>query len=101
MKLLTRLAIENLFHPFQTFILGQKNLAPKIAANFGIDLVFYGQNEAEYGNPIADNSESLRDKSYFIMDHMDDMLLAGTPVLEILKKHDVGLMTFLPPPAMG
>ena len=24
MKLLTRLAIENLFHPFQTFILGQK-----------------------------------------------------------------------------
>jgi len=35
------------------------------------------------------------------MDHMDDMLLAGTPVLEILKKHDVGLMTFLPPPAMG
>jgi hypothetical protein len=25
MKLLTRLSIENLFHPFQTFILGQKN----------------------------------------------------------------------------
>src|SRR3989338_7562693 len=31
MKLLTRLSIENLFHPFQTFILGQKNLGPKIA----------------------------------------------------------------------
>ena len=102
MKLLTRLAIENLFHPFQTFILGQKNLAPKIAANFGIDLVFYGENEAEYGNPIADNSKSLRDKSYFTMDHMDDMLLAGTPVSEILKKYDidlVDLMTFLPLPA--
>ena len=27
-RLLTRLAIENLLHPFQTFILGQKNLAP-------------------------------------------------------------------------
>ena len=38
----TKLAIENLLHPFQTFILGQKNLAPKIANNFGIDLVFYG-----------------------------------------------------------
>ena len=102
MKLLTRLAIENLFHPFQTFILGQKNLAPKIAANFGIDLVFYGENEAEYGNPIADNSKSLRDKSYFTMDHMDDMLLAGVPVSEILKKYDidlVDLMTFLPLPA--
>ena len=39
MKLLTRLSIENLLHPFQTFILGQKNLAPKIAAQHGINLV--------------------------------------------------------------
>ncbi|MBV5326390.1 MAG: N-acetyl sugar amidotransferase, partial [Chlorobium sp.] len=36
MKLLTRLSIENLLHPFQTFILGQKNLGPKLAAKFGI-----------------------------------------------------------------
>ena len=55
MKLLTRLSIENLFHPFQTFILGQKNLGPRLAAKFKIPLVFYGENEAEYGNPIADN----------------------------------------------
>ena len=102
MKLLTRLAIENLFHPFQTFIIGQKNIAAKIAANFGIDLVFYGENEAEYGNPIADNSKSLRDKSYFTMEHMDDMLLAGIPVSEILEKYEVDLVdikTFLPLPA--
>ncbi len=59
MKLLTRLSLENLLHPFQTFILGQKNLAPKLAANLGINLVFYGENEAEYGNPIADNTFSL------------------------------------------
>ncbi|MBW3546205.1 MAG: N-acetyl sugar amidotransferase, partial [Bacteroidetes bacterium] len=32
MKILTKLSIERLLHPFQTFILGQKNLAPKIAA---------------------------------------------------------------------
>ena len=66
-KLLTRLAIQNLLHPFQTFILGQKNLAPKIAARYGIPLIFYGENEAEYGNPIADNQSSLRDKSFFVM----------------------------------
>ena len=41
MKLLTKLAIENLLHPFQTFILGQKNLAPKIAAKYGIPLIFF------------------------------------------------------------
>lgn len=101
MKLLTRLSIENLFHPFQTFILGQKNLAPKIAAKFDIDLVFYGENEAEYGNPIADNTKSLRDKSYFTMEHMNEMLLAGITVNEIMEKHDVDLvdlMTFLPLP---
>ena len=40
--LLTRLAIENLLHPFQPFILGQKNLAPKLAIKFGIPLIFYG-----------------------------------------------------------
>ena len=62
MKKLTKLCITNLMHPFQTFILGQKNLAPKIAAKFGINLVFYGENEAEYGNPIAENYNSLRKK---------------------------------------
>ncbi len=98
-KLLTRLSIENLLHPFQPFILGQKNLAPKLAAKFGIDLVFYGENEAEYGNPIADNIFSLRDKSYHTMENINEMYLAGLPVKEILGKYDVDLvdlMTFLP-----
>ena len=58
MRKLTKLSIENLLHPFQTFILGQKNLAPKIAKNFNINLVFYGENESEYGNPIAENNSS-------------------------------------------
>lgn len=102
MKLLTRLSIENLLHPFQTFILGQKNLAPKLAAKLGIDLVFYGENEAEYGNPIADNASSLRDKSYHTMNNLDEMYLAGLPIKEIMEKYDVDLvdlMTFLPLPA--
>ena len=37
---LTRLAIQNLFHPFQTFILGQKIFATKIALKYKIPLVF-------------------------------------------------------------
>jgi hypothetical protein len=51
---------------FQTFILGQKNLAPKIAAQHGINLIFYGENEVEYGNPRL-IIQILRDKSYFIL----------------------------------
>lgn len=100
MKLLTKLSIENLLHPFQTFILGQKNLGPKIAAKYGISLIFYGENEAEYGNPIADNMSSLRDKSYHSFDNLDDIFLAGVTVKELIENYDVRLsdiLTFLPP----
>lgn len=101
MKLLTRLSIENIFHPFQTFILGQKNLGPKIAAKFGIPLIFYGENEAEYGNPIADTTTSLRDKSYYAMSHIDDMFLGGVSVKELNEKYNIelsDLMAYLPAP---
>jgi N-acetyl sugar amidotransferase len=102
MKLLTRLSIENLMHPFQTFMLGQKNLAPKIAMKYGIPLIFYGENEAEYGNPIADNTSSLRDKSYFSFKNMDDIYLGGISIAELKEKYEVSasdLMAFLPAPA--
>lgn len=102
MKLLTRLSIENLFHPFQTFILGQKNLAPKIASRFNIPLIFYGENEAEYGNPIADNTSSLRDKSYFTYNNLDEVYLGGASIRELTEKHGLRLneiMCFLPAPA--
>lgn len=100
MRLLTKLSIENIFHPFQTFFFGQKNLAPKIAAKFGIDLVFFGENEAEYGNPIADNNTSLRDKAIFAAENIDDIYLGGVSIKDLqsihgLSKNDLNL--FLPP----
>ena len=99
MKLLTKLSIENLFHPFQTFILGQKNIAPKIAAKYGIPLIFYGENEAEYGNPIGDTKTSLRDKSYYAMNNLDDIFLGGVSIVELMEKYNIelaDLMAFLP-----
>lgn len=99
MKLLTKLSIENLLHPFQTFMLGQKNLAPKIALKYGIPLIFYGENEAEYGNPIADNSTSLRAKSYFTFQNLDDIYLGGVSIKELIERYDLDLadlMAFLP-----
>jgi N-acetyl sugar amidotransferase len=102
MKLLTRLSIENLMHPFQTFMLGQKNLGPKLAAKFGIPLIFYGENEAEYGNPIADTASSLRDKSYFSFNNMDEIYLGGVSVKELKEKYNVtegDILPYLPLPA--
>jgi N-acetyl sugar amidotransferase len=99
MNLLTRLSIENLMHPFQTFMLGQKNLAPKLALKYGIPLIFYGENEAEYGNPIADNTSSLRDKSYYAISNMDDIYLGGLSIKELKEKYALtnhDLSAFLP-----
>ena len=90
-RLLTRLSIENLLHPFQTFILGQKNLAPKLALRYEIPLVFYGENEAEYGNPIADNERSLRDKSFFTFQNVSEVTLGGVPIQELIEKHGLEL----------
>lgn len=90
-KLLTKLSIENLLHPFQTFILGQKNLAPKIAATYKIPLIFYGESEAEYGNPIAETETSLRDKSYYTMQDLSEIYLGGVSIPELLEKYHLSL----------
>ena len=99
MKILTKLAIENLYHPFQTFMLGQKNIAPKIAIRYDVPLVFYGENEVEYGNPIAESTNSLRDKSYYAARNINAIHLAGLPIKEIVEKYDLtmnDLLSFLP-----
>ncbi|MFV0414269.1 MAG: N-acetyl sugar amidotransferase, partial [Oscillospiraceae bacterium] len=88
-RLLTRLATENLFHPFQPFILGQKQLAPKMAAKFGIPLVFYGENEAEFGNPIADNESALRDNHFFATNDKDHIFLGGVSLQSLEKDFGV------------
>jgi N-acetyl sugar amidotransferase len=88
-RLLTRLAVDKLFHPFQPFMIGQKNLAPLLANQFGIPLVFYGENEAEYGNPAADASSAQRDTSFFSGKNLDEILLSGVEVSRL--KTDFGL----------
>lgn len=86
-RLLTRLAVENLFHPFQPFIFGQKFLAPKMAAMFDIPLVFYGEDEAEYGNPIADTTSARRDFHYFASRDKSSVYLAGTSIEELIGRY--------------
>ena len=82
-RLLTRLAVENIFHPFQPFIIGQKCFAPKMAIAFNIPLIFYGENEAEYGNPIADNEDAKRSFEYFVSHGDQEMYLGGESVASL------------------
>jgi N-acetyl sugar amidotransferase len=88
-KLLTRLAVENLFHPFQPFIFGQKFFAPKIAMMHNVKLVFFGENEAEYGNPVSDNISAKRDYSYFSNSDPSNTYFGGTSISEL--KEEFGL----------
>ncbi len=91
-RLLTRLAFENLCHPFQPFILGQKNLAPKMSVFLDIPLVIYGENEAEYGNAIKDNEKATRDTKYFSAEQqLTDLYLGGVSAKDLLKDYQFKL----------
>ena len=99
-RLLTKLAFVNLLHPFQPFILGQKYLAPKIAMKYGIKLVFFGENEAEYGNPISDNITPLRSEKYYTKTKLLETYLGGTSVQELIDEYGLTLNDldlYLPP----
>lgn len=98
-RLLTRLAVENLFHPFQAFILGQKSLAPKMAVLHQIPLVFYGENEAEYGNPIGDADSAIRQWKYFSAPEKSSIHLGGTSIKDLTTDfglEEVDLDPYLP-----
>jgi len=98
-RLLTKLAYTNLLHPFQPFILGQKNIGACFALKYGVPLVFYGENEAEYGNPIQDTVTALRSQKYHCGENFNDMFISGVKVSDLIEKHGlerVDLVPYLP-----
>jgi N-acetyl sugar amidotransferase len=89
-RLLTRLAFENLVHPFQPFIVGQRHIAPRMSALYGIPLVFYGENQAEYGNNIAENfTPTMNPAFYGGKNDPAAVLLGGVSGEELIRSHGV------------
>ena len=87
-RLLTRLAFENLLHPFQPFIIGQRHVAPKISALYGIPLVFYGENQAEYGNNIEENFRPTMNPSFYEMDtDLAGLFLGGVSAPDLIREY--------------
>jgi len=87
-RVLTKLAFVNLCHPFQPFILGQKNLAPKMSALLDIPLVIFGENEAEYGNAIQDNEKPTRSSEYYSAEQrLQDLYLGGVSASELMAEY--------------
>ncbi len=95
-RLLTKLAFENLLHPFQPFIIGQKIIGPLIALKFDIPLIFYGENQAEYGNSINDNTSPEMDKKFFSINDPKEIFLGGLNINQIIEKYDFKLNEFKP-----
>jgi hypothetical protein len=95
-RLLTRLAVEMLFHPFQPFVFGQKSLAPKMALLHKVPLVIYRENEAEYSNPIGDADSAKRDWSYFTAEDQSKIFLGGVSIVDLKNQLGVEHQDLLP-----
>ena len=95
-RLLTRNAFINLLHPFQSFVLGQKSFAVKMAAKFDINLVFYGENPGQYGSNTSigvkkfssgKNSEGGHRLSFDLENKdISEIFLGGTPIEQYLQE---------------
>jgi N-acetyl sugar amidotransferase len=97
---LTKLAFKNLGHPFQPFVHGQKVIGPKMAQKFGIKLIMYGENQAEYGNPLEDNKDPFMKPDFFTIDNPLDMILGGEKVEEIINNTEFtfnDFASYIPP----
>ncbi len=97
-RLLTKLAFEKLGHAFQPFILGQRNIAPKIALKNNIKLVFYGENVAEYGNRIEDNLHPQMEKLLYTSIDIcnDDLFISGVTIKELKEKYSIQHSDLIP-----
>tara|TARA_B110001452_G_C15240915_1_gene429613 strand:- start:2412 stop:3641 length:1230 start_codon:yes stop_codon:yes gene_type:complete len=95
-KLLTKFAFHNLLHPFQPFIVGQRIIGPAMAAKFGVELVMYGENQAEYGNSVDENNIPTMNHEFFSVDNPMEMRLGGVTVKEIIDKYNYKIDDFTP-----
>ena len=79
-RYLTKEAFLNLGHPFQPFFFGQKIIGPKIASQLNINLVIYGENQAEYGNVMKDNDSYFMSSNFYSIsddEKIENLVLGG------------------------
>lgn len=86
---LTKLAFLNLVNPFQPFIIGQKVLAPRMALQYDIPFVMYGENQAEAHNKFEDNESPLMDSSHFAYEDENKLLYFGGVEVKALEKFGI------------
>ena len=96
-RLLSRISLENMFHPWHPWILGQKNFPPKFAKNFNTPLVIYGDSASEYGSPLNEYNPEY-DIDWHTCEKKEDVFLAGESIntLKSFGLKDFDLEPFTP-----
>lgn len=96
-RLLTKLAFINLLHPFQPFIVGQRHVAPKSSVLYKVPLIFYGENQAEYGHNIKENFRPTMDPKFFQDEiNLSQIFLGGVKARDLLKQYKLNQNDLLP-----
>lgn len=96
-RLLTKLAFINLLHPFQPFIVGQRHVAPKSSVLYKVPLIFYGENQAEYGHNIKENFKPTMDPKFFQDEiNLSQIFLGGVKARDLLKQYKLNQNDLLP-----
>lgn len=99
-RILTRLAFLNLAHPFQPFIIGQKNIGPRFSVLYNVPLVIYGEHLAEYGKgpdvPVMDEKFYSTDEI-----RLEEIFLSGISAENLITQQGIDpadLNPYLPVP---
>ena len=95
-RYLTQQAFLNLLHPFQPFIVGQRIIGPLMAAKFGVKLVMYGENQAEYGNNSEENYNPTMNRKFLTVGNPEEMILGGKSIKDIIAEKNFSLNDFAP-----
>ena len=97
-RLLTRLSVDLLLHPFHTFVLGQKTLAAKMALAHNIPMIFYGENEVEYGNATSTQHKPQVQNSLFSIKKQSntEMFFGGVSVNDLINQFGLTNNDFKP-----
>tara|TARA_B100001063_G_C16776296_1_gene565716 strand:+ start:1531 stop:2751 length:1221 start_codon:yes stop_codon:yes gene_type:complete len=100
--LLTRIAFENLLHPFQPFVLGQNSFPLKVAIQNNIKLIFYGDGNEERAKSKSNDkrvNKDLKLYNFHFKEKNDDIFLGGIQIQDLIKKYKISksdLLPFLP-----
>lgn len=95
-RLLTRLATENMFHPFQAFTIGQKGFPVKMAMQFDIELIFYGDHPAEWGMPKEQFFDPQVHWDVFAAEEGQNVHLGGVSVSDLVSQFGITENELLP-----